>query len=133
MIHFSIIFMVSVLGQSDIFGQASLKINNQSSRQMTVKIMRTYSDFADLHNTVYIPPFSSKSMYFNETGYYFAKTKATLSGKSPIYRKGDPFKVYNGSDGYSVLELTYSIIESSTPEVTGGKEITKTDFESDNY
>jgi hypothetical protein len=113
--------------------QARIIINNQSQRDMTVKIMKDdLAGNASLHSHVYIKPFSRETIYFSQTGYYFTKTKASMIGKEPIYRKGDSFKVYNGSDGYSVLELTYSIEESDEPVATGGKNISKREFDKDN-
>jgi len=54
---------------------------------------------------------------------------AILNGSEPVYRKGNPFKVTNDDTGYSVMTLTYSIRESSVPQVTGGKQISRTEFD----
>lgn len=115
-----------------IMAQARLKINNNSQREMTVKVMRDlyYSD--ELHEIVEIGPYESKTIFFSTTEDYYTKTKAVSPGRNPVYRKGSPFNVYNGSDGYSVLELTFTIIESNTPEITGGKQISKEEFEKNN-
>lgn len=60
------------------------------------------------------------------------KTKATYPNKKPVYKKGDPFKVYVGSDGYSVLTISFTIKESALPDSMGGKQISESEFESDN-
>ncbi len=112
-------------------GQARLEINNNSQRIMTVKVMKVDSGNGTLHRIVEIPAHSSETIYFSETGYYFTKTKAILSGKKPVFRKGEQFSVYNGSDGYSVLTLTFTITESNVVQATGGKEITKSEFDQD--
>ncbi len=60
---------------------------------------------------------------------YLKKTKAVLQEKDPVYRKGQPFEVTNNSSGYSVMTLTFSIKESSVPQATGGKQISKSEFD----
>ena len=82
-----------------------------------------------MHKTVTIDAYDSKTVYFTESGYYFAKTKAVLDGKEPIYRKGQPFSVTNDDTGYSVITLTFSIKESTIPQATGGKQISKSEFD----
>ena len=68
-------------------------------------------------------------IFFSESGQYFTKTKAVLKGKEPVYQKGQPFHVTNNESGYSVMTLTFSITESSIPQITGGKQISKSEFE----
>lgn len=114
---------------SSIFAQqANLTIENNSRRSMTVKIMKG-SVKGTLHNTVTIGANSKDIIYFSETGYYFTKTKAILNGREPVYQKGQPFKVINDDTGYSEITLTFTIKESAVPQVTGGKQITKTEFD----
>ncbi len=108
--------------------QANLTIENNSKRTMTVKVMKG-TGTGDLFETVTISAFGRSTIYFSESGYYFTKTKAVLSGRDPIYRKGEAFEVTNDSRGYSVLTLTFSITESSVPMATGGKQISKTEFD----
>ena len=52
-----------------------------------------------------------------------------LKGKDPVYQKGRPFQVTNDENGYSVLTLTFSIRESTVPQVAGGKQISKLEFD----
>lgn len=109
--------------------QASLTIENNSMRSMTVKVMKGYSGKGTIHETVTVSAYGSETVYFSESGYYFTKTKAVLKGKDPVYRKGQPFEVTNNSSGYSVMTLTFSITESTIPQATGGKSISKTEFD----
>jgi len=109
--------------------QASLTIENRSIRSMTVKVMSGYSGKGSIHSTVTISPNSKETVYFSETGYYFTKTKAVLNGRNPVYQKGKAFKVVNDDTGYSVMTLTFSIKESAVPQVTGGQQISKSEFD----
>jgi len=109
--------------------QARLTIENNSMRSMTVKVMKGYSGKGALHETVTIGAYGSETVYFSQSAYYFTKTKAVLKGKDPIYRKGQSFQVTNDATGYSVYTLTFSIKESSIPQATGGKSISKTEFD----
>lgn len=108
--------------------QARLTIENKSQRLMTVKVMKG-SGKGTLHETITISAYGSQTIYFSESGDYFTKTKAVLNGKEPVYRKGQPFYVTNDATGYSVMTLTFSITESSVPQVTGGKQISKAEFD----
>lgn len=122
-------YLLSVAGAAH--AQARLVIENQSARQMTVKVMQT-SDSADwLHQTTDVGPFGTRTVYFAETGVYFLKTMAVLAGREPVYQKGETFAVYNGSDGYSVITVTFTIRESAVPQLLGGEEISKQEFERD--
>lgn len=109
--------------------QARLTIENNSMRSMTVKVMQGSSGKGSLHETVTIGAYGSETVYFSNSGYYFTKTKAVLQGKDPVFRKGQPFEVTNNSSGYSVMTLTFSIKESSVPQATGGKQISKSEFD----
>lgn len=122
----SFLFFVSLTLK--LQAQANLTIENNSKRTMTVKVMKG-TGVGDLFETVTISAFGRSTIYFSESGYYFTKTKAVLSGRDPIYRKGEAFEVTNDSRGYSVLTLTFSITESSVPSATGGKQISKTEFD----
>lgn len=122
-----IIFSLSSLVLS---AQARLTIENNSLRQMTVKVMKGYGD-GHLYKTVIISPNSSSTVYFEHSGYYFTKTKAILGNKEPVYQKGQPFSVTNNSTGYSVMTLTFSITESTNPQVMGGQRISKSEFDKD--
>lgn len=125
----TILLLLSFTLVSNIsYSQANLTIENNSKRSMTVKVMKG-TGTGDLFETVTISPFGKSTVYFSESDYYFTKTKAVLSGKDPIYRKGEPFEVTNDSRGYSVLTLTFSITESSVPRATGGKQISKSEFD----
>jgi hypothetical protein len=109
--------------------QASLTIENNSMRSMTVKVMKGYKGKGSLHETVSIGPYGSETVYFSNSGYYFTKTKAVMKGKDPVYRKGKSFSVTNDETGYSVMTLTFSIKESTIPQATGGKAISKQEFD----
>jgi hypothetical protein len=82
--------------------QARLTIENNSTRYMTVKVMRG-AGTDSLHKTVYIPAYSSETVYFSSSGTYFTKSKAVLAKKEPVYKKGRSFRVTNDETGYSVL------------------------------
>lgn len=110
--------------------QATLTIENDSRRSMTVKVMEGYGR-GSLHEQVTIPSYGSRVIRFYSTGHYFTKTKAVLKDRKTIYQKGEPFRVVNDDTGYSVMTLTYSIIETEVPTVTGGKEISKAEFDQD--
>lgn len=111
-----------------IQAQATLTIENNSQRNMTVKVMRGTTQ-GSLHKTVSIAPFGSATVSFYETGNYFTKTKAVMAGRDPIYQKGKSFHVTNDDTGYSVLTITYTIKESAVPQATGGTPISKTEFD----
>jgi hypothetical protein len=112
----------------NVKSQANLTIENNSQRVMTVKIMKgMYSP--ELYKTVTISAHRSVKINFNETDYYFTKSKAILEGKDPVYMKGDPFEVINDYRGYSELTITYSITESTIPMSSGGKKISKAEFD----
>lgn len=108
--------------------QAKLTVENNSQRSMAVKVMKG-SGKGTLHETVTISSYGSETIYFSESGQYFTKTKAVLKGKEPVYQKGKPFQVTNDERGYSVLTLTFSIKESSVPQLAGGKQISKSEFD----
>lgn len=126
-ILFFILCFVSLSNRS--FSQARLTIENNSMRNMTVKVMREDGGNGVLHETLSIGPNASETVYFSNSGNYFTKTKAVLKGKDPIYRKGQPFFVTNDMTGYSVLTLTFSITESSVPKASGGRAISKGEFD----
>lgn len=109
--------------------QAKLIIENNSQREMTVKVMKIYNGKGNLHKTATIRPYSSKTIYFSNSGRYFTKTKAVLNGKDAIYQKGESFEVINDASGYSVMTLTFTIKESTVPQVIDGKQISKTEFD----
>jgi hypothetical protein len=110
------------------YSQATLEISNQSGRNMLVKVMEFDGGDGSLYEQVSVAPYSSRIVQFYTSGTYFTKTKATLSGKEPVYEKGKAFQVVNNSRGHSVLKLTFSIKESSIP-VTSGKRISKGEFD----
>jgi hypothetical protein len=100
--------------------QARLTVVNQSERQTIVKVVQSSGKDDTLHGAMSITPMGSQTMLFGETGDYFTKTMAVLDGRDPIYQEGQPFRVYVGTDGYSVIALTFVITESAVPQVTGG-------------
>lgn len=111
-----------------VSAQARLTVENNSQREMTVKVMKGTGK-GELHEVVSISPWSSETVYFSESGLYFTKTKAVSPGRNPVFRKGSPFQVTNDRTGYSVMNLTFSIKESAVPQVTGGKQISKAEFD----
>jgi hypothetical protein len=86
---------------------------------------------SSLFEVIEISPYKSHTVYFQESGTYFAKTKATIKGKDPICKKSQNFKVVNDETGYSILTLTYTIKESKTPVSSGGQTISNKEFEKD--
>jgi hypothetical protein len=105
--------------------QASLEIRNNSERTLFVKIMHRDGG---LYSKMTIPPYSTDVEYFTNTGYYYLKTKASKKGLRTVFKKGEAFRVYNGSDGYSVLTITFSI---SGGVSSGGREISESEFNRD--
>jgi hypothetical protein len=126
-----VILMLNILLQVQSDAQARLVIENNSIRDMTVKVMRNDNGEISLHEIVSIKPYISETVFFSETGNYFTKTKAVLSGKDPVYRKGELFNVYNGRDGYSMLTITFTIKETAISQASGGKSISKKEFDQD--
>lgn len=94
---------------------------------MTVKIMKG-SGKGSFYKKVFISSYSRETVYFQVAGRYFTKTKATLSGRDPVYKKSQGFRVTNDESGYSVLTLTFTIIESAEPE-SSGQTISKKEFD----
>jgi hypothetical protein len=121
------ILLFSTFGKTS-FAQAKLTVNNNSQRNMTVKVMRGTGK-GSLYKTVTIAAYASAMVYFNQSGTYFTKTRATLSGKDPIYQKGSSFHVTNDETGYSVLTISFTIKESSVPQTEGGARISKSEFD----
>ncbi len=125
----TLILTIVILTSFSVNAQARLTIENNSQRSMTVKVMKGYNAKGTLHETAVISANGSETIYFSESGYYFTKTKAVLKGKEPVYQKGQPFQVTNNSSGYSVLTLTFTIRETTVPQVLGGKQISKSEFD----
>lgn len=122
------ILLLSAAFQVKVKAQARLTVENNSQRSMTVKVMKG-TEVGTLHEIVSIGAFDSKTIYFSESGNYFTKTKAVLGNKPPVYQKGKPFQVTNNDRGYSVMTLTFSIKESAVPQIMGGKQISKSEFD----
>lgn len=121
-------FLLLLFASLQLQAQARLTVENNSQRSMTVKVMKGSGKGA-LYKTVTISSYSSETIYFSESGQYFTKTKAVFKGRNPVYQKGQPFRVTNDETGYSVMTLTFSITESATPQLTGGKQISKSEFD----
>ena len=94
---------------------------------MRIKIMEAGG--VGLHGTMTVAAYSEATEYFAENGSFYLKTEAVLRGKQPVYKKGKAFQVYSGSDGYSVLTITYSITETNSYNPTEGKQISKSEFD----
>jgi hypothetical protein len=114
-----------------VSAQANLTIVNNSARSMTIKIMKKNETKSSLHKQVNISAHNQSKIYFSANGNYCTKSKATLKGKDPICKKGNPFKVTNDSTGYSELVLTYTITESQIPSYSGGTTISESEFDKD--
>lgn len=131
-IYFVFLF-VAFFNLFAIAQKAELHIVNNSERLLTLKIMRDGGTSEDSkYSILTVSPHTSSTEYFSETGHYYLKTKAEKTGTETIYKKGDPFEVYVGSDGYSVLTITYTIKESNVKNPMEGKEISKSEFERNN-
>lgn len=107
---------------SNVFAQARLEVVNNSERSLFVKIM---AKGGGLFAKMTVAAYSSETQYFDETGYYYLKTKGSKKGLRPVFKKGNAFKVHNGSDGYSVLTITYSISGGVSAD---GREISEDEF-----
>lgn len=121
-------FILLLFFSFQLQAQARLTVENNSQRSMTVKVMKG-SGKGTLHKTVTISSYGRETVYFSESGQYFTKTKAILKGKEPVYQKGQPFQVTNNQRGYSIMTLTFSIKESSVPQLSGGIQISKSEFD----
>lgn len=115
---------------SGVCQRAELHLVNTSARSLTIKVMEEITTRNDtLQSVLTVHPYSRKVEYFTKTGDYYLKTEASLAGKESIYTKGNPFRVYVGSDGYSVLTITYAITESTAPDPVAGSRISKIEFD----
>lgn len=123
------ILIISLISINFNVSNAELHIENNSNREMTVKVMNLYGG---KYSTFYIAPWSSATEYFSRTGNFYLKTKATLKDRDPVCEKGEPFEVYVGTDGVSILTITYSITESENFNPLNGDSITLSEFENDN-
>ena len=124
-------FLLTTLSVFTLFitySQATLTIENNSKRNMTIKIMKGNNSSSDLFETITINPFQSRTINFYDSGYYFTKSKAILSGKDPVYQKGQPFFVTNDETGHSVMTISFLIKESNVPQISG-KQISKSEFD----
>lgn len=120
-----LLFASAAIGQ-----RAELHLVNNSARTLTIKIMQENGPTADtLYSILSVSPYGRATEYFAQTGNYFLKTEAVLTNKAPVYTKGNPFQVYVGSNGYSVLTITYSITESNAPNPMEGARISKDEFD----
>lgn len=63
-----------------VSAQARLTIENNSQRQMTVKVMRGINK-GRLHKKVQIPPYGEEIIYFSKSGQYFCKNKSCIYGE----------------------------------------------------
>jgi hypothetical protein len=124
-----LLFVCVLFATNTVSAQARLTVENNSKRTMTVKVMRGNVYQSELYTTATIYPNSNATIYFSNTGYYFCKTKAVLGESDPVYQKGQPFYVVNDDTGYSVMTLTFTIVESTVPQVTGGERINKAEFD----
>ena len=110
---------------------ASILFENSSGRTLTVKVMKegSYSDSKVAE--IKIAPYGRYKQYILYTGDYYLKTKGELYGKKAVCKKGDPFEVYNGHDGYSEIKITYSITENESFNPLDGDVISEEEFDRD--
>lgn len=128
--QFKLFFLgLFLMGFNLLNAQANLTIVNKSSRLMVVKVMKENGTKSNLYKKVTISANSLVKVYFSASGNYYTKSKAILKGKTPICKKGNPFNVVNDGSGYSELTLTYTIIESTTPNASGGATISESEFD----
>ncbi|HLT73030.1 MAG TPA: hypothetical protein VKZ75_10280 [Cyclobacteriaceae bacterium] len=113
--------------------RAELHIDNNSMRTLEIKIMKGHPDRSTgLYTKFTINPYGRTTKYFSSTGDYFMKVKAMRPERKPAYSKGDPFRVYVGADGYSVMTITYSIQETTTSvNPLNGETISEAEYEGD--
>lgn len=123
---------ILMLTASFVQAQATLEIYNKSQRSMEIKVMEQGYQTSEVFRTVSLSAGETRIIKFYSTGNFYLKTKAELRGKDPICEKGKPFKVYVGYDGYSVLKITYTIVESANFNPLDGKRISLTEYEKDN-
>lgn len=117
-----IVLLFSMYFHVCVSAQARLEVVNNSERSLFVKIMEKGGG---LFAKMSVAPYSSETQYFDETGYYYLKTKGSKKGLRPVFKKGNAFKVHNGTDGYSVLTITYSISGGVSSD---GREISEDEF-----
>ena len=123
MAHIRLIALFFTLSfYTSTFAQARLEVVNNSERSLYVKIMEKGGG---LFAKMTVAPYSSETQYFEETGYYYLKTKGSKKGLRAVFKKGNAFKVHNGTDGYSVLTITYSISGGVSSD---GREISEDEF-----
>ena len=124
--------LFSFIAVKAVSQKAELHIVNNSGRMLTVKVMHHNPGSGDSRFSLFtVNPHSASVEYFAKTGRYYLKTKAELKDKETIYKKGNPFEVYVGRDGYSVLTITYTITEKAVKNPMEGKEISRGEFEMD--
>ena len=122
-----LLLAIAVIGQ-----RAELHLVNNSARSLTIKVMQKNDSTADtMYSILSVSPNGQASEYFAMSGSFYLKSAASLQDKDTIYEKGNPFQVYVGNDGYSVLTITYSITESNVPNPLNGKRISKSEFDLD--
>ena len=119
-----------LLALAAIGQRAELHLVNNSDRSLTIKVMRANGPTTDaVYSVLSVIPYGSTTEYFAQTGDYYLKTEASLKDKEPVYTKGNPFRVYVGTDGYSVLTITYSMTESNMPDPIAGSRISKSELD----
>jgi hypothetical protein len=132
LIILSITILASFVLANALLHPAELRLENESQRKLTVKVMKKIPNDGSKRYTIdSVMAKSSKTIYIHETGDYYLKTKAELSGKETLYKRGNPFEVYVGDDGYTVMTVTFNINEDSLPDPLSGEMITQSDYEAD--
>ncbi len=122
-----LLFAFVAIGQ-----RAELHLVNNSARNLTIKVMQKNGPRADtLYSILSVIPYGRVTEYFAQTGSFYLKTAASLQEKETIYEKGNPFQVYVGTDGYSILTIAFSITESYAPDPLKGRRISKSEFDLD--
>lgn len=104
---------------------AQVLVVNSSDWDMEVKIMKVDGT---LYSKSAIKPHGSITFSVYETGNYYLKTKATKLDCSPLFRKGDAFKVVSEAYGYSKITVTYSIEGGSALSSGEGATISEAEY-----
>ena len=123
------LFAFILLLNLTIRAQAKLIVENNSRRIMTVKVMEKNVYGSDVYRYVNIEAYGKVTVDFSYSGSYFLKIKAYLSGSDPVYQKSDILNIVNDSSGYSVMTMSFTITESKIPKASGGKNISKKEFD----
>lgn len=114
----------SYVGTQRVSHNASLTIQNRSSYELTVKIMRTGG--RGLYQTLTIAPYSSGYVSFSKSDSFYTKTKASKKLET-LYKKSGAFSIQCDETGYSQATLQFYV---SSGNGGTGQSISKSEFDS---